>query len=430
MHIVIAHSHLNPGGVTRIIESQIDSLPNDEITVIVGSCADPEKITKKGTALDILEGLNYLENRKFSDKEVLLLLHRIHNQIKSHLKPDSILHFHNLNLGKNPIVTYAVYLLAKDGVRVFNHAHDFAEDRPANYQFLKEILNDNFSQKLHEVLYPKLPNYQYGVLNSFDLERLVSYGVERERIEWLPNPVTFDTKEDIYGKTKVKTEICDQLKLNSKKLLVTYPVRVIQRKNIGEFILLAALFNESANFVVTQPPQNPVEIGHYKKWVDFYKKEKIKVTFEAGTKVDFEKLLIASDFCITTSYKEGFGMVYLEPWLLNTPVVGRNIDFISKDFRADGFQFPALYDKIESPGLDVDFKEISMEGQMKQITNVKNNFTLKAQYFEQNPVLSLLFKKVDETIIQKNVSIIKNNYSLKGYGIKLHERYNKMVGSA
>lgn len=430
MHIVIAHSHLNPGGVTRIIESQIDSLPNDEITVIVGSCADPEKMTKKGAALHILEGLNYLENRKYSDKEVMLQLHRIHNQIKSRLKPHSILHFHNLNLGKNPIVTYAVYLLAKDGVRVFNHAHDFAEDRPANYQFLKEILNDNFLQKLNEVLYPKLPNYQYGVLNSFDLERLISYGVEHDRIEWLPNPVTFNSKENIYDKTKAKTEICDQLNLEQNKLLITYPVRVIQRKNIGEFILLAALFNENANFVVTQPPQNPVEIERYKKWVDFCKKEKINVTFEAGTKVDFEKLLIASDFCITTSYKEGFGMVYLEPWLLNTPVVGRDIDFISKDFRADGFEFPALYDQIKSPDLNKDFKEISMEEQMKQIASVKNNFTFKAQYFEQNPVLSLLFKKVDETIFQKNVSIIKNNYSLKGYGIKLHKRYKKMVGSA
>ena len=147
----------------------------------------------------------------------------------------------------------------------------------------------------------------------------------------------YNPKENIYDKTKAKTEICDQLNLEQNKLLITYPVRVIQRKNIGEFILLAALFNENANFVVTQPPQNPVEIERYKKWVDFCKKEKINVTFEAGTKVDFEKLLIASDFCITTSYNEGFGMVYLEPWLLNTPVVGRDIDFISKDFRADGF---------------------------------------------------------------------------------------------
>lgn len=428
MQIVIAHSHLNPGGVTRIIESQIKSLPNESISVIVGHAQNSETITKSGAELSIIEGLNYLEHRKYSDHEAMVLLHKIHEQIKSKLPPNSVLHFHNLNLGKNPIVTYAVYLLAKEGFKIFNHAHDFAEDRPKNLNLLEEILNVNFGQKTKEVLYPDLANYHYGVLNSFDYQRLISYGVKKERIEWLPNPVTFEVREDISDKMRLKTEICDQLELNKDKLLVTYPVRVIERKNIGEFILLSALFNKVANFVVTQPPQNPIEVELYKKWVEFCNKNNINIVFEAGKKVDFEKLLIASDYCITTSYKEGFGMVYLEPWLLNTPVVGRDIDFISKDFRADGFEFPALYSKINT-GTEVDdFKDLSMEAQMAMISDVQNDLKLKERFFEQNPILSSLFKKVEETVFNKNVSIIKNNYSLKGYGIKLQKQYKRMVG--
>ena len=308
MEIVIAHSHLNPGGVTRIIESQVKSLKNDTVSIIVGSNSEEKIPAFDATKLSVIKSLNYLERRPYSDKEAMVLLHQIHAAIKRHVPWKSVLHFHNLNLGKNPLVTYAVYLLAKEGYKVFNHAHDFAEDRPANYQFLKEILSDIFLQKIQEVLYPQLPNYHYGVLNSSDYERLLSYGVQKERIEWLPNPVTFNIAEKI-SKPEAKKNICKQLGISGEKLLVTYPVRVIQRKNIGEFILLSVLFENQANFAVTQAPKNPEEIKQYEKWVNFCHKQHIPIIFEAGNKCNFEELLIASNFCITSSYKEGFGML-------------------------------------------------------------------------------------------------------------------------
>lgn len=428
MQVVIAHSHLNPGGVTRIIESQIESLKDLPVKVLVGACPDPETITSRGAELVIIEELNYLERRNYLDKEAMEMLHKIHEKIREHLTGDTVLHFHNLNLGKNPIVTYAVYLLAKEGAMVFNHAHDFAEDRPSNYTFLKEIISDIFSQDLNSVLYPSLPNYQFGVLNSFDLERLISFGINAERIEWLPNPVAFNASNDEYNKEVAKTEVCNSLQLDSEKLLITYPVRVIQRKNIGEFILLSILFDHITNFVVTQPPQNPIEVEIYKQWVKFCEDNQINIIFEAGNKVDFEKLLTGTDFCISTSYREGFGMVYLEPWLLNTPVVGRDIDYITKDFKYDGFTFPTLYYKINIPGLKIDFKDLNMKMQMEIITDLKTGRIQKQQIFEQNPILGTLFKKVSDDVIGKNKTIIKNNYSLQGYGSKLQKRYKNMVG--
>ncbi len=430
MQIVIAHSHLNPGGVTRIIDSQIESLQGIQVKVMVGSCPNPETIILKGAELHIIEDLNYLEHRKYSDKEAMMKLHRVHRKIRNLLPTDAVLHFHNLNLGKNPIVTYAVYLLAKEGAKVFNHAHDFAEDRPSNYQFLKDIISDIFLHRIEEVMYPQLPNYHYGVLNSFDYARLQKYGIQKDRIEWLPNPVTFDTTLDITNKAEAKKEICSVLQLNENKLLVTYPVRVIQRKNIGELILLSVLYSENANFVVTQPPKNPKEIEIYKKWLKYCNDEKIPVVFEAGNKVDFEQLLIASDFCITTSYREGFGMVYLEPWLLNTPVAGRDIDYITRDFLADGFLFPKLYQQIEIPQLNGDFKDFDMEKQMHIISEIKTDKIKKQKIFEQNPQLKALFEKVLPEIIEKNKKLIKTKYSLKGYGIKLQNRYKKLAGKS
>ena len=428
MHVSIAHSHLNPGGVTRIIESQLESLSGDTIKVLVGNCSEPERIKQHNAKLVVYEKLNYLEYRNFSDEEAIILLNEITRFLEKHVHNDAILHFHNLNLGKNPVVTYAVYLLAKKGIPVFNHAHDFAEDRPANYRFLKEIIEGNFRENLNEVLYPEFPNYHFGALNAFDVNRLISYGVDKERIEWLPNPVPYRNPVEVDEKVTAKSQVCKTLQIDEKKLLVTYPVRVIQRKNIGELILLSVLFDSHVNFTVTQPPKNPVEIEVYKKWLDFCQKEKINVVFEAGNKVDFEQLLLASDFCITTSYKEGFGMVYLEPWLFQSPVVGRNIDYITTDFFSDGFQFPALYSKLAIPGLQQDFKDLATEIQMQIISDVQKGKIQKTEIFEQNKALITLFEKVDLSIIKKNRLIIKNNYSLNGYGIKLKKRYKKMVG--
>jgi len=372
--------------------------------------------------------LNYLERKSYSDEEATEILQRILEKLRQHITPDTVLHFHNLNLGKNPIVTYAVYLLAKEGTAVFNHAHDFAEDRPANYAFLKEILHDNFLQDFKAVLYPKFPNYQFGVLNSFDVERLKKLGIEADRIEWLPNPVTYNAAHTILDKASAKAAICRSLEIDAEKKLITYPVRVIERKNIGEFILLSVLFNHNTNFAVTQPPKNPAEIELYRQWVDFCENNAIPVIFEAGNKVDFETLLRASDFCISTSYREGFGMVYLEPWLLNTPVVGRDIHYITEDFKADGFQFPTLYYKINIPEVKVDFKDLNMKMQMEIISELRTGKISKQQIFEQNPILATLFREVSNEVIEKNKAVIKNNYSVQGYGSKLQKRYKKLVG--
>ncbi len=428
MHILIAHSHLNPGGVTRIIQSQVKALKGHSVKVIAGFSPDPELITSHGAELIVIDELNYLERKKYSDQEAKEILHRVHGKIREQLTSDSVLHFHNLNLGKNPIVTYAVYLLAKEGVLVFNHAHDFAEDRPSNLTFLKEIITDIFLQDLNTVLYPQLSNYHFGVINSADLERLISFGIAPDRIVWLPNPVAIDLKEEPTDKAATKISVCETLELDPEKLLITYPVRVIQRKNIGEFLLLSILFDHITNFVVTQPPLNPVEIEMYNQWVDFAHKKEINVVFEAGNKVDFIELLTASDFCITTSYMEGFGMVYLEPWLVDTPVVGRDIDYITHDFKEDGFVFPSLYYRLNVPELNIDFKDLNMKMQMEIISDLKAGKIQKQKVFEQNPILNTLFKKVTESVTEINKSIITLNYSLQGYGIKLQERYKTMAG--
>jgi hypothetical protein len=203
-------------------------------------------------------------------------------------------------------------------------------------------------------------------------------------------------------------------------------VRVIRRKNIGELILLSELFKKEATFLVTLAPKNPVEIKFYEQWIRFCQKNNLNnILFEVNQFVDFEKLVRGSDFCITTSIREGFGMTYMESWLFDTPVAGRNLEYITRDFTEKNMEFPNLYNQIIIPGMNKDFKDLSMEEQMEVILKMKENGTFPDEIFSNNSVLTKLFSKVKDTTISKNKKIITNHYSFEVYGKKIMETYKR-----
>lgn len=431
MKLLIIHHHLNPGGVTRIIQSQVSSLrnafPEMNIAVMTDDVPDPDFFNRYNVKLIRNPNLNYLQNRDVSKIEAEKLLEKIDKLLGENLDRDTILHAHNINLGKNPVMTLALSRLANQGYRLVNHAHDFAEDRPANLSFLRRVIEDLFDENLNEVMYPGYENYHYAVLNSFDFERLLKAGIKQEAITLLPNPVHFEKKKDL-SKAAARKRIVKNLDLDDSKKIISYPVRVIRRKNIGEMILLSVLFRDRANWLVTQPPKNPVEIEFYDLWKSFCEKQQIQLLFEAGTRVNFEVLLTATDICITTSTREGFGMVYLEPWLLDTPVMGRNINYVTKDLIESGVEFPLLYDelKVIFKDQEIDFGTLSQDGQMDLIAEVIKDEGMQQEILQLNPALKKLFEQVPQKTINHNKAIIRHKYSLENYANRLNGIYKKM----
>lgn len=428
MNIIIFHYHLNPGGVTRIIESQVQTLLEErnynEIKVITGNCEEKSYFTNLGVDIQVFPEINYLLPEQTNYREIY---HSITAILSGICNKEDILHFHNLNLGKNPLVTLAVSKLAGEGYKVVNHAHDFAEDRPANYDFLEKIIEGEFNKNISSVLYPHIDNYNFAVLNSYDLNRLSELGVSQEHSFLLPNPVVFSSRKLEGTPADWKNEITSQLAIQPDKKIITYPVRVIRRKNIGEYILLAHLFSEEASWLVTQPPKNPVEIEPYEKWKAFCEKENINVIWEAGTKCDFEKLLKATDICFTTSIQEGFGMVFMEPWLLGTAVKGRDIPMVTLDLKQSGVEFPVLYPQFLMPD-NKELHEHDLEEQFEIIQSIKEEPNQKKMLFEMNTFLSELLNPVEDALIKRNNEVILSEYSLKTYGKKLNEIYRAITG--
>ncbi len=426
MKVYIFHYHLNPGGVTRIIESQIQALKKGnkkfDITLVTGHCENRSWYEKNDITVIEDEIFNYLTGTdKLQEK-----FRKVYRKLREICSTDGILHVHNLNLGKNPLVTIAISGMALEGYKILNHAHDFAEDRPDNMNFYETVLSKVSDRPLHDILYPDVTNYHFATLNGFDIERLRKTGIPESRLTLLPNPVVFEESTIDMYLGDMRNEVISILGLNNSKMIITYPVRVIRRKNISEFILLAGLFSDKANWVVTQPPKNPVEKKYYDKWKDFCFKENIKIGWEAGNKIDFEKLIKSSDFCITTSVQEGFGMVYMEPWLLNTPVIGRNIKMVTDDLKLAGMEFPMLYDRFVVED-NKELHELNFKAQTRVIKEYINDSSKKGHLLDQNTFLKRLFDLPSEVLIKRNKEVILKQFSLDNYSSRLNEIYQKLT---
>jgi glycosyltransferase involved in cell wall biosynthesis len=430
MHIAIIHHHLHPGGVTRVIESQLNSLlpsvKSSELSVHTGDASSHLHINITGIAVRKEKSIQYLPEG-ISNERILAVFQKITLYLEEVVAVNDILHIHNLNLGKNPLLTLAVYRLASRGIKIVNHCHDFAEDRPGNYAFLKSVIQIVFQENLPEVLYPPYTNYHYVVLTSRDYKRLTGIGIRNERISLLPNPVTFRINGDKrFTQDAVKT----RFGIDLAKKICLYPVRAIHRKNIGEFILLSVLLQKQASWLIAQPPLNPVEKPEYVRWKDFCTIHAIPVIFEAGNAMDIHDLMPAVDLCITTSTMEGFGLSYMEPWLAGIPVVGRNIEYCTVDLKRNGIEFPLLYDRfiVSFNSEKTDFKDLDQEQQQQIVQDVLLDPEKGKEIQELNPFLKDFFKSVHPSLIERNQRVIVEKYSLEGYGQQLYGIYKKLLG--
>lgn len=428
MEVNIIHYHLNAGGVTRVIESQIASIksisPGTNLRVLCGQANQPVVTHEVPVIIEPALGYSAVtEQNDFSHN-----VNSISDFFKSHLAGNPVFHFHNPALGKNPAVTFLAYILASQGVPVVFHCHDFAEDRMNNFSLLNNTIPAYSGLSLGKVMYPDFPNCHFVVLNSCDYSRILNAGIDASRLHLLPNPVVIQSALNDKHQVERRNKICKILNISPDKKICTYPVRLIERKNPGEFILLAALFQDMAEFVVTLPPKNPQELPQYEFWKAFCSSNGLKIIFEAGEQVNHEELMNISDFCITTSIREGFGMVYLEPWMTGTPVIGRGIRCITEDFINQGVVFPRLYDHIfvKSGGQVVDFKDVHREVQADIIQSVMLERSVREAMISLNPFLASFLYDVADSIIRRNRQVISASYSIETYGKELLGIYRQV----
>jgi hypothetical protein len=238
--------------------------------------------------------------------------------MKVHWGQDAdILHVHNPLIQKNSALLRALCILQDRGLRLLLQTHDLAEDfRPDVYAMGEE--------------YPV--NCHYAVINNRDLSFLHRAGLKFEGLHLVPNEVhhinaTADMTRNRY----------------------LYPVRAIQRKNIGEALFLSLFIPKGRTIAITLPPTTERDIRIYRGWVEFARELELPVEFELGLNASLEDIYGSALGIITTSVKEGFGFSYLEPWTAGRAVIGRRIDYVCRDFENAGIQFDSLYSSLNIP---------------------------------------------------------------------------------
>jgi glycosyltransferase involved in cell wall biosynthesis len=336
MRVTIVHYHLRTGGVTRVIQNALASLNGAQIDAVVIAAEPFPEGVGQGIRVRVVPGLAYDE--RSSPVAVNALRTQLEDAARDAfgVLPD-LWHVHNHALGKNVVLPEVIHRMASDGQRFLLQIHDFAEDgRPGNYRRLIEHLG--YAQ-CRRYLYPVAGHIHYAVLTDRDREILERAGVPPAQLHLLPNAVWLGA-----GSTPDAEPRCEQR-------LWLYPTRAIRRKNLGELLLLAALSGERDRFATTRAPENPRERLRYERWVGFAESLHLPVEFELSTqcRMPFEALLRSAYALVTTSIAEGFGLAFLEPWLIGRPLVGRNLPEITGAFRSAGVDLSSLYDRVDVP---------------------------------------------------------------------------------
>ncbi|GHT82578.1 hypothetical protein FACS1894137_01740 [Spirochaetia bacterium] len=244
-----------------------------------------------------------------------------------------ILHVHNPLLRKNSALIPALHILQNRQARLLLQNHDFAEDfRPDVYARSEE--------------YPA--NCHYAVINSRDYSFLHRAGLKSEGLHLLPNEVhPLNAAPD---------------RVRNRYL---YPVRALQRKNIGEALLLSLFIPQGRTVAITLPPTTDRDIRIYQGWMDFARELRLPVEFELGMGASLEDIYGSALGIITTSVKEGFGFSYLEPWTAGRTVMGRRIHYVCRDFENAGVRFDSFYSSLDIPMVYI--SSTILRGKMERI---------------------------------------------------------------
>ena len=362
MNVVILHCHFERGGVTQVVENHIDALRADgsvdSILLVSGSRVSGLSPGASEAAQGvILDDFDYerdrpdrgsAESRGDALYECLTKLFR-----ERRLDPaKTVLHWHNHSLGKNTAAPRLIRRLAESGWRLLLQIHDFAEDnRPANVRRLVEATAAAGTAELDRYLYPVASQIHYATLTGADGSVLGDLGVPGRQTHCLPNSVGRVVSGAV-DRERSLARIRRAFGLSEASRWCLYPVRGIRRKNVGEFLLLCRWLPEGMRGGLTLRPTTPVEARSYDRWKDVAAAVAPAAIFDAAhhPEVTYADNLAASDYVISTSVAEGFGMAYLEPWLAGRGVIARRLPTVMSDFEAVGMQFPLAYESIAVPG--------------------------------------------------------------------------------
>jgi len=485
MNIVMLHYHLNHGGVTQVMANQLRALDQvctraDRVRVAVfcdGQVGGwPAELASGLRAVDVtLHAVPRLRYDAQPVAEVAQLTVQLRAQLSAlgYAPDDTILHVHNHGLGKNASLPGALQRLAAEGFALLLQIHDFAEDlRPRNYDHLCSAWQ---TADLTPTLYPQAAHIHYAVLNQRDRRVLAGAGVPADRLHYLPNSPALNAP--VAARDAARRSLHARFGIPDSARFLLSPVRAIRRKNVGEMLLWSVLAGPDTHIGVTLAPLNPAVQPYYQRWRTLVSELQLPVHFEIGGQsgLPFEVNSAAADLILTTSVTEGFGMAFLESWLAERVLVGRDLPEITGDFAAAGVQLryvsPQLRVPVELIGRaafcdtlvaacssmreaygrppladaavadlcrartaddTVDFADLDEPHQEQVLRVLQRDAGLRTHVLDLNPTVTgtlALTPHAAHDMIMQNKAVVQEDYSLHASGARLWRAYQRVTAS-
>lgn len=416
MKIAFVHYNFGSDGVSRVVLNNVRGIkhkhPKYKVDLIGGSfeLADSKLYNKIA-----LKGIN-TKQKPSTKHELETKSNKIYQNLSKTLNRYDLVIVENATIGIFPIQTLAFKKYADSNKRVAYRVHDLVEEKPEALNYLKKRFR-NYKDEICP------DNTKHLMINSHSLNLLKK--TKKVKTAFLPNSII---PEDYEKRSKEILEsfrnqlIQDKILKENEKILL-YPVRVIQRKNIEE----ALLINNILNFTKKQnyrlivniiEDRIPAERKYRKSLINLIQQKKMKAQLGGinrkykffndsnGTqKYQLKDMFGISDTIITTSTSEGFGYCFLEPFLAEKPLIGRSLENNVQDFERNNISYPGLYNSLYINGKDFGtFSTKEKISMLEKLNNKKIEKIIKENKLEEK-------LKTEKRTIRKNKQKIIKTYN-------------------
>ena len=344
MRIAILQYHLQPAGVTTVIRNAQRALADDHEIKVIADGGYNQKPARSRAA--------FLRDAR-----------RLMTRLASRLKGVDVLHTHNIGLGKNPRLTFAVKLLAEsNSIKLLNQVHDFPEDnRPVELRALRMCTGRRDDEFFRSMAYYDRPNVRWATLTTADASKLAQRGIPRTKIDVLANPIddAFFTQPAPDAKTleKLRSRLADYARTQryiyhpNRRLLLS-PMKVMQRKNNSEAVDLLQQLGDRYQLLITLDATASADKKYSAALKRRIRRERLPVVIGFGYELKNPlPLFHLAHAILTTSQVEGFGYTFVEGWLCNKLVVGRDLENVTEDFTRAGLDLRHLYRALDRSAL-------------------------------------------------------------------------------
>jgi len=229
------------------------------------------------------------------------------------------------------------------------------------------------------IFYPLAPNVSYIAGSSVKYRELASLGIDRARIHYLP--ACLDVCSEETSKRDLRTELESRFNIAFDARIIFSSVKCVPENNVEEAILITVLLNhlrkqyelledygdtdKPFHLVVAQTGTDENEA--YSRAVrEFVRDNNLPVTIgvedliafgEAGDgieeKYSLADMYVACRMAITTAMSEKNPYIYLEPWLYDCLLIGRDNPVATVDFKqVGGMKLGHLYDILRVGDID------------------------------------------------------------------------------